>query len=130
MSTEKIDIRREDRFAAELKRADRTKNFVRLERFREPAKKARHRMVNGDPLSSDPVSEFGESFTDRIKREKRSAIQQCSKNCRYRRRGGTGREQCDAVVSGNSQRAGMVRHVVPSAAVRVDERPRPLGRTG
>ena len=59
MSTEKIDIRREDRFAAELDHADRVKDFVPLKRFSEPAKKTRHRMINGDPLSSDPVSELG-----------------------------------------------------------------------
>ena len=59
MSTEKIDIRREDRFAAELDHADGMKDFIRLERFSEPAKKTRHRMINGDPLSSDPVSELG-----------------------------------------------------------------------
>src|SRR2546423_10308120 len=113
MSTEKIDIRREDRFATELDRPDRVKDFVPLKRFSEAAKKTRHRMINGDPLSSDPVSEFVQSFTDGIERENRRAIQQCSKNCRYRGRGGTGREQGDAVVSGNPQRAGMVRHVVP-----------------
>ena len=83
MSTEKIDIGREDRFAAELDRADRMKDFVRLQRLSEPAKKTRHRMINGDPLSFDPVSEFVQSFTDRIKQEKRRAIQECSKNCRY-----------------------------------------------
>src|SRR5437764_11765490 len=76
MFPEKIDIRRENAFAAELNDANRIQNLVRSETLGETAEQTRHGMVDRYRFGFDPIAQFGKSANRRLKRKKRRSVEQ------------------------------------------------------
>src|SRR5256885_16283811 len=76
MFPEKIDIGRENAFAAELNDANRIQNLVRSETLGETAEQTRHGMVDRYRFGFDPIAQFGKPPKLRLKWQKRRSVEE------------------------------------------------------